>query len=74
MAFGARFLKVTPWSWLRSAIFHSTFQNPKSTYSLVKVNCVFARNDISDGRALSLAGGLLDGLGRHFYATLESGS
>lgn len=35
-----------------------------STYSLVEVDCVLARNDIGDGGTLGLARGLL-GLGRH---------
>jgi hypothetical protein len=29
------------------------------TYSLVEVDCVFTRNNVCDGRTLSLAGGLL---------------
>jgi hypothetical protein len=36
-----------------------------STYSLVEVDGVFARNDISDGRSGGLGRGLL-GLRRHF--------
>lgn len=32
----------------------------------MKVDCVFARNDISDGGSLGLPRGLL-GLGRHFW-------
>jgi hypothetical protein len=37
----------------------------------VKVDCVFARNDISDGGSGGLAGGLLS-LRRHFWRELES--
>ena len=45
------------------------FTKLNSTYSLVQVDGVFACDDISDGRALSLAGGLLGRLGGggHFY-------
>ena len=66
IARGARFLNVTPWSYV--------FNQPSitwylclldSTYSLVEMDCVLARNDISDGGSGGLAGGLL-GLRRHF--------
>jgi hypothetical protein len=61
MALGARFLKVTPWSCTIWSVFlfplHSNLFS--STYSLVKVDGVFARNNVCDGRTLSLAGGFL---------------
>jgi hypothetical protein len=34
----------------------------ESTYALVEVDCVFAGDDVSDGAATGLAGGLLAAL------------
>ena len=45
------------------------FTKLNSTYSLVQMDRVFARDDVGDSATLLLARGLLSGLGaRHFYS------
>ena len=69
MAFGARFLNVTPWSCDKN-ISISAFLSPfpsdhyivAETYSLVQVDGVLAGDNVGDGRTLGLW--LLGG--RHF--------
>lgn len=68
MARGARFLNETPWSCKSNQYFslRSIYHLACSTYSLVEVDGVFARNDISDGGSGGLGRGLLGRLRRHF--------
>lgn len=71
MARGALFLKVTPCNF-SNTVSQTLFQNRylssvtsyRQTYSLVEVDGVLASDDIRNGGALGLAGGLLSG--RHF--------
>lgn len=55
---------------LRQAI--DGLQQTESTYALVEVDGVFASDDVSDGAALGLAGGLLGG--GHFCRVVSSNS
>lgn len=75
IARGARFLNETPWSckFPLAIPLYPICLPAHSTYSLVQVDGVFARNDISDGGSGGLGRGLLGRLRRHFWERLGIG-